>query len=720
MARTRSARSRRTSRAAARRAAPKRARSQAAARRRAAAGRTTAEKIGRTLDAVPDRIDIRDWFFQPRLMPLPKVVVNCDSVPEILDQGNEGACTGYALAAVIRYHLNCLHADRAISPRMLYEMARRYDEWPGERYEGSSARGAMIGWVRHGVCADDDWPAARHGSEHFTPSIARRALQTPGGAYYRVMHTQVRDMHAALAENGILYCTLMVHEGWDDPDGPAIEVRYPFGGRTRTRSFKTIKRRGRADGGHAVAIVGYTFDGLIIQNSWGKSWGTGGFALLPYADFLLHATDVWVAQLGVPVGTDLWVDPTVADTKAGLQRAAESIPLEQIRPFVVDVGNNGRLSDSGQYWTTQADVARLFNEIIPQETAHWRRRRVLLYFHGGLNDERAAAQRVLAFKNILLANEIYPLHIMWETGAYETLANLIEDYFVGPDPRAGGVGDWLSKAREHLLEAKDLSFEMTVARLGTALWQEMKENARLASLRSDGALRIVADEVRQALAGLSPADRNQWELHVVGHSAGSIVIAHALPHILEAGLPLKTMQFMAPAIRVDEFKALLLPAIRAGTCPHPSLYVLSDEGEQGDHVGPVGAYGKSLLYLVSNAFEGRRGVPLLGMQKFISTAAKEHQADPELNRLFRREVGDRPSLIVAGARTGGRPDPASDSRSDSHGGFDNDEWTMNSILHRILGRRPDPKFDRRDLQYGAVRRHAPDTDRRVRPVHLTL
>ena len=33
----------------------------------------------------------------------------------------------------------------------------------------------------------------------------------------------------------------------------------------------------------------------MIQNSWGATWGAGGFALLPYEDYLMHATDVWVA-----------------------------------------------------------------------------------------------------------------------------------------------------------------------------------------------------------------------------------------------------------------------------------------------------------------------------------------------------------------------------------------------------------------------------------------
>ena len=110
-----------------------------------------------TFDAFPDRIDIRDWFFQPSLTSLPDQIVNCQLVPKILDQGSEGACTGFALAAVINYQLAIRglitprDQERLVSPRMLYEMARHYDEWPGETYEGSSARGAMKGWVAHGV-----------------------------------------------------------------------------------------------------------------------------------------------------------------------------------------------------------------------------------------------------------------------------------------------------------------------------------------------------------------------------------------------------------------------------------------------------------------------------------------------------------------------------------------------------------------------------------------
>ena len=659
---------------------------------------STATKIGRKLDAAPDRIDVRDWFYQPTLQPLPSELDNRKLVPEILDQGEDGACTGFALAGVINFHLARRKIRRSVSPYMLYELARMYDEWPGQNYEGSSARGAMIGWVRHGVCEVSKWPKPKQDEKiaaaaRLTPEIATLSRQTPGGAFYRIQHRQVRDMHAALFELGILYCTLMVHEGWEEPEPPQRDA-FPL---------PVIRRQGRADDGHAVALVGYTQDGFIVQNSWGPRWGSGGYAILPYEDFMMHATDVWAAQLGVPVNVDLWEDK-YADTTKGISRAANVIPLAEIRPYVIDCGNDGQLSQNGNYWTTELDVQRLFNEIIPDATKGWKKQRVMLYLHGGLNNEDDVARRVVAFRDVLLENEIYPIHIMWESGAFETLKDLIDDH-LHKDARAGGAADWLAKTRENLEEAWDRTLEFTVALPGGALWKEMKRNAELSSKHAPGpqgqllgAMQIIAKHAAEALAPVQ--NKKAWELHVVGHSAGSIYAGFALPHLLEVGVTLASMQFMAPAISVDLFKILIAPYIVNGQCPHPTVYVLSDDAERKD---TVGAYGKSLLYLVSNAFEGRRSVPLLGMQKFISDQATDWAGkrivncfDPEMNRLFKQTVDGEPSLIVAGQPG----DARSASQSQSHGGFDNDPDTLNSVLRRIVGKdkltRP---FTPRDLNY---------------------
>src|SRR6266481_5100096 len=126
----------------------------------------------RTLDARPDTLDFRDRMYEPTLVEVPTERPLSDylkaRVP-VLDQGKEGACTGFGLATVIHYLLRTRRVvpDRAeVSPWMLYEMARRYDEWPGEHYEGSSARGAMTGWVKHGVCSAEKWPHTLHGPEN--------------------------------------------------------------------------------------------------------------------------------------------------------------------------------------------------------------------------------------------------------------------------------------------------------------------------------------------------------------------------------------------------------------------------------------------------------------------------------------------------------------------------------------------------------------------------
>ena len=681
---------------------PKTTRPEASSRRLQEQVTGAKERIRRKLDATPDRVDIRDWIYRPGLTSLPDQVVNCELVPRILDQGQEGACTGFALAAVINFLLGRRNIARAVSPKMLYQLARRYDEWPGEKYEGSSARGGMKGWHRHGVASDEQWPDSVGEVAHLQSvledgvSVAEHARRTPCGAFYRVAHTEIRDVHAAIAEVGIVYCTLMVHSGWDEPDpAKAVDVHYSISGNALHRRIPLISRRGRASDGHAVALVGYTSEGFIVQNSWGPGWGQDGFALLPYEDFLLHATDVWVAQLGVPVAVDVWTAKGATDTTAGLQRASVSIPLSEIRPYAIDIGYDGRLSDTGDYWTTEEDLKTLVTQTVPNAMLPWAKRRLMLYMHSGLNDERAVARRIVAFRDVFLENEIYPLHVMWETGAMQTLQNMLtdlirtEDAMHGP---AGAVGDWLQRFRGQLMEAKDRSLELTLSRPGTAMWEQMKENARSASQHptGKGAMQLLAACLEQATGG-GPTD---IEMHVVCHSAGSIFAANAMDLLTTGVLRFRSIQMMAPAISIDSFRKRILPRIKSGKCPKPTLYVLSDTGERDDDVGP---YGKSLLYLVSNAFEGARETPLLGMEKFVSSSstAADVAVDLEMEKLFSGNVDGRPALVVAG-RGNKR---GSLSRANSHGGFDNDPDTLNSVLWRILGEKPRREFTVRDLQY---------------------
>ncbi len=124
-------------------------------------------------DARPDRTDFRDREYLPPLRSLPSEFPSTAAVARylllytrddmILDQGQEGACTGFGLAALVNYllwrDLRVVNGDEQspppakVSERMLYHLARFYDEWESEDYDGSSCRGPVKGWHHHGVCA---------------------------------------------------------------------------------------------------------------------------------------------------------------------------------------------------------------------------------------------------------------------------------------------------------------------------------------------------------------------------------------------------------------------------------------------------------------------------------------------------------------------------------------------------------------------------------------
>ena len=167
------------------------------------------------------------------------------------------------------------------------------------------------------------------------------------------------------------------------------------------------------------------------------------------------------------MAVDLWgkSGKEATDSKSGLYRAARTIPLADIRPFVIDIANNGELSQNGEYWTSECDLRRLFAETIPNTTCDWDKKRIMLYIHGGLNSERGAAKRIIAFRDICLENQIYPLHIMWETGPLETLGHMLGDIFTKADERAGGG------FMEGMREAKDRLLEITSAGLCSAMWR---------------------------------------------------------------------------------------------------------------------------------------------------------------------------------------------------------------------------------------------------------
>jgi hypothetical protein len=291
---------------------------------------------------------------------------------------------------------------------MLYDMARRYDEWAGVDYEGSSCRGAVKGWYKHGVCLEDQWQRDGGKIGTLTEEITREAAARPLGAYFRVNHKDLVAMHAAITEVGILYASASVHSGW-----------------------MNVSKDGRIHyqtdilGGHAFAIVAYDDEGFWVQNSWGPKWGRDRFCHLRYDDWLANGTDVWVARLAVPV--ELGKTPgTTATVKSSAIRNQGFI-FSDIRPHVIGIKNDGLLDERGDIGTTAETVREILLQDFPRITKNWKKKRLVLYAHGGLVSKDNALQRVAEYREKMLEAECYPLAFIWKTDYWTTLGNMLAD-----------------------------------------------------------------------------------------------------------------------------------------------------------------------------------------------------------------------------------------------------------------------------------------------------
>lgn len=161
------------------------------------------------------------------------------TIPDVLDQGSEGACTGFGTAHMLSSTPRARKGVNDRFARALYLEARRRDEWPGENYDGSSVLGAMKAAKARGYISSYVWPRT------------------------------AREVAVALNGWGPVVIGVDWHERMmgTDPDG-------------------FVHAEGRVVGGHCVALTGFNHVAghFIFPNSWGETWGKHGFAKLSYAD----------------------------------------------------------------------------------------------------------------------------------------------------------------------------------------------------------------------------------------------------------------------------------------------------------------------------------------------------------------------------------------------------------------------------------------------------
>jgi hypothetical protein len=160
------------------------------------------------------------------------------SVGVHLDQGQEGACVGFAwgheLAAkpvpVPTSNLDAL---------VIYKRARQLDEWEGEDYDGTSVLGGAKAVMDTGLLLEYRWADT---VEDMAVAVSRHGPGVLGTNWYRGMFQPDPD-------------------GYLRPTGPVV-------------------------GGHAICVYGFStkLNAFRLWNSWGPDWGKDGTALVAYDD----------------------------------------------------------------------------------------------------------------------------------------------------------------------------------------------------------------------------------------------------------------------------------------------------------------------------------------------------------------------------------------------------------------------------------------------------
>jgi hypothetical protein len=336
-----------------------------------------------------------------------------------------------------------------------------------------------------------------------------------------------------------------------------------------------------------------------------------------------------------------------------------------------------------------------WKKLHPREPA-----RLVLYAHGGLNSEQEGLKRARFMSQAFLDNGCYPLFIVWKTGLMETLGAL-----AAHSKAADGTERAGNALTDHVT---DPLLERMLQGPGRAVWRQIKNAAEVAN-SPEGGLAQLANSV-QSLRAVVP----DLEVHLIGHSAGSIVLGPLVGALQKRRVPMASAHLYAPACTVDFANQYWLPYLgprdaKQGTFP---LYVslLSDALERRDNValGSVLGYQKSLLYLVARSFEEDTPSPLFGMEGAWDRSKLYGEWDNAASTLLALRDFDRSvaELRSAGAlqldppltnpwtctrtnaagepQEGGGASGGSDSRlRTGHGSFDGDALVVMRSIERM-------------------------------------
>ena len=231
-----------------------------------ASGIGVMEYLNRGTGALPSPVDIRDYKLKKTAKDLPKEFFIKD-IP-IKNQGGSPTCVAHVLSEIVEFHT--------------YKDNMKYNQFSTEFIYGcrDSSKYKEEGmYLREGLKVLSDYGDVLYSDLKGNSDTAEKANQRVWenfeeltlkaapykiSAYYKI--STLKELKTAIYADGPVAASLKWYKCYKIHKGLYVY---------NSNSSYTP---------HAVLVVGWTDNCLILQNSWGKYWGDKGYFLVPIDD----------------------------------------------------------------------------------------------------------------------------------------------------------------------------------------------------------------------------------------------------------------------------------------------------------------------------------------------------------------------------------------------------------------------------------------------------
>jgi len=239
-----------------------------------------------------DLPDARDFAYAAPLLRfphgLPAAVDLRSRCPPVYDQGQLGSCTANGIGAAVEFDQKKQGAKAFMPSRLFIYYNERVMEGTVNQDSGAQIRDGIKSVAKLGVPPETDWPYNIGKFTQKPPPKAYKDAKKDVVSVYARVNQDLGQMQGCLAEGYPFVLGFTVYSSFESEQVAKTGiVPMPSPGE-------------QVVGGHCVVAVGYENSSrtFIIRNSWGTSWGKGGYCMMPY-EYLInphYSSDFWTVR----------------------------------------------------------------------------------------------------------------------------------------------------------------------------------------------------------------------------------------------------------------------------------------------------------------------------------------------------------------------------------------------------------------------------------------